>query len=111
MDRHDPTPLKAAWFHILLALAEEPRHGFSIREAVELRTGGSVKLWPATLYGALREMTQLGLLEPLSGDDDPDGDQRRQYHRLTAEGERTLRAEAERLQGLVDAVRATQGRA
>ncbi len=109
MNSHGPPPLKATWFHILLALAEEPRHGFSIRQAVEHRTQGAVKLWPATLYGALREMTQLGLLEPLSGDDDPDGDQRRQYHRLTAEGEVTLRAEAERLQGLVDAVRAAQG--
>lgn len=102
-------PLKSTWFHILLALAEEPRHGFSIREAVDRRTGGSVKLWPATLYGALREMTALGLLEPLEGEDDPDGDQRRQYYRLTPQGEGALETEAERLQGLIDAVRATQG--
>jgi DNA-binding PadR family transcriptional regulator len=109
MARHDPPPLKATWFHILLALADEPRHGFSIREAVEGRTQGAVKLWPATLYGALRELTALGLLEPMDGPDDPDEDQRRRYHRLTPTGESMLRAEADRLQGLVDAVRAAQG--
>jgi DNA-binding PadR family transcriptional regulator len=109
MNRHGPTPLKATWFHILLALAEEPKHGFAIREAVDQRTNGAVKLWPATLYGALKELTALGFLAPLDGDDDPDGDQRRQYHRLTASGESALRAEADRLQGLVDAVRASRG--
>ncbi len=102
-------PLKSTWFHILLALAERPRHGFSIREAVDERTDGSVKLWPATLYGALRELTAVGFLEPLTGDDDPDRDQRRQYYRLTPRGRAALGAEADRLQGLIDAVRATQG--
>jgi len=109
MAQHDPPPLKATWFHILLALAEEPRHGFSIREAVEARTKGAVKLWPATLYGALRELTALEFIEPLDGKDDPDDDQRRRYHRLTRQGESVLRAEADRLQGLVDAVRAVEG--
>ena len=101
-------PLKPAWFHILLAFSEGPQHGFAVRDAVEVRTGGKVKLWPATLYGAMREMTVLGLIEPLEGDDDPDDDQRRRYHALTGRGHRLLQAEADRLQSLVDAVRATQ---
>jgi DNA-binding PadR family transcriptional regulator len=109
MVRQDAPPLKATWFHILLALAAEPRHGFSIRETVEARTNGAVTLWPATLYGALRELTALEFLEPLAGDDGPDDDQRRRYYRLTPQGESVLRAEADRLQGLVDAVRAVQG--
>ncbi len=102
-------PLKPAWFHILLSLSEEPRHGFSIRESAEARTAGSVKLWPATLYGAMREMTELQLIEPLQGDDDPDDDQRRVYYRLTSRGQSLLKLEADRLQDLVDAVRASQG--
>ncbi len=76
-------PLKPAWFHILLALADGARHGFAIRECVEERTGGALKLWPATLYGSVREMTEAGLIEPLEGEDDPDDDQRRRYYRLT----------------------------
>lgn len=103
------SPVKPAWFHILLSLSREPMHGFRIRESVETRTEGKVRLWPATLYGALREMTELGLIEPLVGEDDPDDDARRQYHDLTGRGRELLRYEADRLQSLVDAVRAAQG--
>ncbi|GMV04378.1 MAG: PadR family transcriptional regulator [Gemmatimonadota bacterium] len=101
-------PLKPAWFHILLALADGALHGFAIRERVEARTRGDVRLWPATLYGALRDLVECGALEALEGDDDPDDDQRRRYYRLTDEGRALLRAEADRLQGLVDAVRAAR---
>ncbi len=101
-------PLKPAWFHILLALSEEARHGFAIRQAVEERTGGKVKLYPANLYGSIKDMTELALLEALSEGDQPDDDQRRQYYRLTQRGRELLRMEADRLQQLVDAARASQ---
>lgn len=106
-DRH--LPLKTAWFHILLALAEGAAHGYAVRERVEARTDGAVTLWPATLYGALRDLEELGAIEALEGEDDPDDDQRRRYHRLTGLGRALLRAETERLQALVDAARATPG--
>jgi len=96
------------WFHILLALADGARHGFSIREAVEERTDGTVRLWPATLYGSMRDLSEAGLVEALEGDDDPDEDQRRRYYRLTQKGRDVLRAETDRLQALVDAARASQ---
>ena len=101
-------PLKAAWFHILLALSEEPLHGFAIRESVEERTEGKVKLYPANLYGSIRDMTELALLEALSEEEQPDDDQRRQYYRLTERGRELLRMEADRLQQLVDAARASR---
>lgn len=106
-------PLKSAWFHILLALADGARHGFAIREITEQRTDGALKLWPATLYGSMREMAEAGLIEPLEGDEGPDNDQRRRYYRLTRLGRDVLRAEADRLQALVDAARgsAAPGRA
>jgi DNA-binding PadR family transcriptional regulator len=109
----DFLPLKPARFHILLALADGARHGFSIREDVDARTEGAVKLWPATLYGAVRDMTGEGLIEALEGEDDPDDDRRRRYYRLTPLGREVLRAEADRLQSLVDAARrsAALGRA
>jgi DNA-binding PadR family transcriptional regulator len=100
-------PLKPAWFHILLALKEGEAHGFAIRERVEVRTEGKVRLWPATLYGAIRRMTGEGLIEALEGDEDPDDDARRRYYRLTDAGREVLLAEADRLESLVRDARST----
>jgi DNA-binding PadR family transcriptional regulator len=108
MGMNTPTPLKPAWFHILLALSDGAQHGYAIRESVERRTSGEVRLWPATLYGAMRDLALRGDIEALEGPDDPDPDQRRRYYRLTERGRETLRAEAERLQALVDAARSSR---
>lgn len=105
---NDLTALKTTWFHILLALADGPQHGYAIRERVEERTDGAVRLWPATLYGSIRDLTEHGAIEPLEGDDDPDDDQRRRYYRLTDVGREALRTETDRLQALVDAARASR---
>ncbi len=101
-------PLKPVWFHILLALADGPDHGFGVRTTVEERTTGHVRLWPATLYGTLRRMAEAGLIDALEGEDDPDDDARRRYYRLTAQGTAALRAETERLESLVAAARGTR---
>ena len=44
-------PLKPKVLHILLAVADGPRHGYSIMQEVAERTEGQVRLWPAALYG------------------------------------------------------------
>lgn len=100
--------MKTAWFHILLALADDAQHGYAIRKLVLERTDGMVKLYPATLYGSIRDMTTRGLIEALSGKDDPDEDQRRRYYRLTELGSDALREEVARLQSLLDQARATR---
>lgn len=107
-DESSPSPLKAAWFHILLALADEAQHGFAIRRTVKEQTEGAVTLYPATLYGSIREMSERGLIEALEGADDPDDDQRRRYYRLTSPGRDALQAEVRRLQGILDQARATR---
>jgi DNA-binding PadR family transcriptional regulator len=56
-------PLKPAWLHILIALGERDMHGSGIVRAVLEQTGGTLRLWPATLYGALDELAQDGLIE------------------------------------------------
>lgn len=73
---------------------------------MENRTAGKVKLWPANLYGSIKDMTELALLEALEDDEQPIHDQRRRYYRLTARGRELLRLEADRLQVLIDAARA-----
>jgi DNA-binding PadR family transcriptional regulator len=101
-------PLKTTWLHILLALADGARHGYAIRAAVEERTGGAVRLWPATLYGALRDMTGDGLLEEGTGEADGSDDARRRYYELTELGRGVLEAEVQRLERIVTVARATQ---
>lgn len=94
-------PLKAASFHILLALGDEPRHGYGIRTAVEELTGGAVKLWPVTLYGSIREMADAGLIEPVECGSEAEEDARRRYYGLTGLGRQVLAAETSRLRAIV----------
>jgi DNA-binding PadR family transcriptional regulator len=100
--------LKTAWFHILLALADGAQHGYAIRRSVKERTQGAVKLYPATLYGSIRELSERGLIEALEGEEDPDEDQRRRYYRLTEAGRNALADEVGRLQAILDQARATR---
>ena len=48
------TPLPDHWFHILLALADDSRHGLGIIQEVAAQTDGRVQVWPGMLYLALR---------------------------------------------------------
>ncbi len=103
----DLLPLTPAVLHILLALADEERHGYGIMREVEWRTGGQTRLGPGTLYGSIKRMLAGGLIE--ESDERPDpamDDQRRRYYRITGFGRRVAGAEAERLWGLVETARA-----
>jgi DNA-binding PadR family transcriptional regulator len=101
-------PLKPAPFHILLSLADGPRHGYAIRTEVEARTNGDVKLWPATLYGTVRQLTEAGLITELAGEVEADDDARRRYYELTALGQGVLAAEVDRLRALVEYAHGTR---
>ena len=73
---------------------------------VEERTSGHVKLWPATLYGAIKRMLSAGLIEGASQRPDPTmDDQRRKYYRLTDQGSTVLAQETRRLAELVEIAR------
>ena len=99
----DPT-LSPQVFHILLALAQGPAHGYAIMQEVERETGGGIKLGPGTLYGAIARLRSGGLIEETRARGGVE-DGRRSY-RLTARGRRALVREAERLSRLVAAARA-----
>ena len=102
-------PLKPVWFHILLTLSEQASHGYAIRQAVEARTGGQIRLWPTTLYGSIGQLEDAGLIEEWQPAELQD-DLPRHFYRLTALGRRVLLAETERLEHLVRLARATMGR-
>jgi len=99
-------PLAPATFQILLALVDSERHGYAIMKEVSARSGGTVRLGPGTLYGALKRLLESGLVEEGSERADPElGDDRRRYYRLTKFGLRVARLEARRLEGMVRAAR------
>ena len=101
-------PLPTAVFHILIALADRDRHGYSIMQDVAARTGGKVRLSAGTLYSSIRRMLEQGLIEELAESPDPSNtDERRRYYRLTRFGKRVASAEVERLSGLLEQARAT----
>ena len=91
-------PLTPAVFNILLALADSEKHGYAIMLEVEANTNGQVVMGPGTLYGSIKRMLKVGLIEEGDERADPEmDDQRRKYYRLTNLGRRALRMEAERL--------------
>lgn len=105
---NDHLPLTPMQFHILAALAREPRHGYGIMQEVERRSDGQVKLGAGTLYTSLKRMLDEGLVRELEGHSRDAGgaDERRRYYKLTAFGLSVLRADAKRLEGLVRYARA-----
>jgi DNA-binding PadR family transcriptional regulator len=100
-------PLKPKVLHILLALADGPRHGYAIMQEVAARTDGRIRVWPAAMYGALRELEDLALI--VESDKRPsDDDERRRYFALTPLGTRVLHAEVRRLEAIVGHARASR---
>jgi DNA-binding PadR family transcriptional regulator len=100
-------PLPPATLHILLALADQDRHGYAIIQDVEARTGGELRLSAGTLYRSIQRMLEQGLIVETHERPDPDeDDERRRYYRITALGTATGRAEVRRLAQLVKLARA-----
>jgi DNA-binding PadR family transcriptional regulator len=103
-------PLKPHWFHVLLSLATDDQHGYGIMQEVLDRTGGKVRLWPATLYGTLKRLIDEDLIEESAARPAPaQDDARRRYYRLTRFGRRVLAAESDRLEDLVRVIHAKRG--
>ena len=109
MDRVDHLlPLQPAVFHILMALAEDDRHGYAIIQDVADRTSGTVRLSAGTLYRSIQRMLEEGFLIEIDERPDPEeDDERRRYYRITPLGRSVARAEAQRLIDLVKMARAS----
>ena len=100
-------PLLPATFHILVALADEDRHGYAIIQDVAARTDGAIRLSPGTLYRSIQRMLEDGLIVETDERPSPeDDDERRRYYRITPLGTSVAKAEARRLTQLVRMARA-----
>lgn len=101
-------PLPSATFHILVALAEDDRHGYAILKDVGARTDGTVTLSAGTLYRSIERMLQQGLIREISARPAKDlDDERRRYYRMTPFGRAVAMAEARRLTQVLAAARAS----
>lgn len=100
IDAHLPLP--PATFHILMALADDTRHGYAIIQDVAARTDGDIQLSAGTLYRSIQRMLDDGLIaeqrkRPVPALDD----ERRRYYAITAFGRAVAQAELYRLTQLV----------
>ena len=113
MAADDPTvdsllPLQPATFHILMALADDDRHGYAIIQEIAARTDGTIRMSAGTLYRSIQRMIEQGLIVEIHERPAPElDDERRRYYRITKFGEAVARAETRRLQNLVRLARAS----
>ena len=98
--------MKKQWFHILLVLADAPRHGAEIQRRASDVTAGEVKLYPVTLYRALDELAAEGHIREVAAPADADHNEKRRYYALTPAGRRALAGEAEALEAAARLARA-----
>jgi DNA-binding PadR family transcriptional regulator len=98
-DAREYLPLTPAMFHVLLAIADGPIHGYNILKDVAERTGDEVQLSTGTLYGLIKRLLDDELIVETAT---PRGeDERRRCYKLTAFGRQVAEAEADRLERLV----------
>jgi DNA-binding PadR family transcriptional regulator len=108
-DVADLLPLPSATFHILLAVAQDHRHGYAIIQDIARQTDGELRLSAGTLYRSIQRMLDQGLLVETRDRPAPElDDERRRYYRITPFGAAVARAETRRMAQLLRMAR-TQG--
>ena len=101
--------MKPIRYHILMALAEGPLHGAEIRRRAEEESGGVVTLYPAMLYGALDDLSAMGLIQEVEKEDPTPEQARWRFYALSARGRVALEEETIRLEGVLRRARAALG--
>jgi DNA-binding PadR family transcriptional regulator len=99
-------PLPPATFHILMALADQERHGYAIIQDVAARTDGELRMSAGTLYRSIQRMLEQDLIAEVTKRPSIGDDSRRRYYRITPFGTAVARAEMRRLTQLVRLARA-----
>lgn len=104
VDQH--LPLSARDYQILVSLSQRDAHGYAMVKEIAARTDDRIVFEPANLYRSIRRLIREGLVEPCEERPAAESDdERRRYYRITARGDRVVRAEAARMRDLVaDAV-------
>ncbi|HIY22337.1 MAG TPA: PadR family transcriptional regulator [Candidatus Flavonifractor merdigallinarum] len=90
MARKKLDTLTEPMFYVLLSLRQE-RHGYGVMQDIAQLTQGRVKVGAGTLYALLERFEKDGLIVHTRVEE------KRKYYHITAEGERILQAEYERI--------------
>ncbi len=91
-------PLSPVSFHVLVALAGGPRHGYGIAQEVEELSAGRIVMGPGTLYGSLQRMSGSALISETENPGEAGlHAERRRYYQITPLGSSALAAESARL--------------
>lgn len=93
--------LTPSHFHILLSVAQQPSHGYAIKQEVEKRTAGRIQLGPGSLYWAIKKLADAGLLAETDGSSQASDGPSRRYYMLTPSGRERLQSEVEILADIV----------
>jgi DNA-binding PadR family transcriptional regulator len=78
--------------HILIALADGPKHGYAMTQDIEAMTGS--RPGPGTLYGAIARLEERRWIEALPAEE------RRRPYKLTSTGGKVLRARLDSLKAV-----------
>jgi DNA-binding PadR family transcriptional regulator len=100
--------LTPTFFHLLLCLAEGPKHGYGMMLEIEERTAGALRPGPSSLYYALGRLVDAGLIEEteVAPSAEEMHGERRRYYELTGAGRRRLREEVSLLDQVMAHARA-----
>ncbi|MGJ9425912.1 PadR family transcriptional regulator [Nesterenkonia halotolerans] len=102
MAKNPRLPLTETVYYILLAL-HQPGHGYLIMSRVEEMSGGTVRLAPGTLYGALENLMRQGLIARI-----PSDEPRRKVYQITVAGEQTAVEDTHRMRHMIAVYRQTR---
>lgn len=88
-------------FHVLLAMADGPRYGYAIKNAVEDESAGTLRPRAGSLYRVIARLMSQGFVEEVDAveADEPHPGRARKYYGLTTEGRVALADETRRLRG------------
>lgn len=99
-----PQPdLSALEYHVLLAVAHQPKHGYAIRDAVEAEAAGALNPRAGSLYRVVARLLQAHLVaecDPPESDEGPHPGRDRRYYELTPAGRQALVHETRRLKAV-----------
>jgi transcriptional regulator len=87
---------------ILSLVEDQPRHGYDIGSLIEQRSGGVLRFNVASLYPLLYRLERRGWIQGRWVE--REGQRRRRYYRLTAEGRKVLAAQRDTWREFVEAI-------
>src|SRR5262245_25412567 len=92
---------------ILALLAERDRHGYEIARQIDMRSGGAISFYAASLYPTLYRLENRGLIDGRWVE--RAGQRRRRYYRLTRAGRKALASQRSTWVGFMHALSRVAG--